>query len=87
MSRTTGPILFIGAVTVANRTIVNDKPIDWRVPIATGIAAGMFALAEKAFPDVAVGLAWVAVVTVMFSRVDPSVPAPAESFVKWWNEP
>lgn len=85
--RSTGPILAIGAITLANQSIVNAKPIDWRVPIATGIAAGMFTLAEKAMGDVAVGLAWLALVGVIFGRIDKTIPSPAEGFAKWWNSP
>lgn len=85
--RTTGPILAIGAITVANQSIVNDQPMDWRIPVATGIAAGMFALAEKAFGELAVGLSWLALVTILFARLRPNVPAPMESFARWWNTP
>jgi hypothetical protein len=39
MSRTIGPVLATGALTIANQTVFNGKPMDWRVPIATGLAA------------------------------------------------
>lgn len=71
---------------MANQTIVNGKPIDWRVPIATGLAAGMFALAEQGWAEGAVALSWVALVSLLFVRTRPDVPAPTESFVKWWNQ-
>lgn len=83
--RSTGPILAVGAITVVNQSIVNGQPIDWRVPIATGIAAGLFGLAEKAAGDFVVGLSWIALVAVLFARLTPGVPSPAESFVRWWN--
>jgi len=86
MAKSTGPIIAVGAITVANRTIFNGKPMDWRVPIATAIAVGLFALAEKATGEVAVGIAWLAVVGVTLGRVDPSVPSPAESALKWFNQ-
>jgi hypothetical protein len=85
MSRSIGPILATGAITVANASIVNGRPIDLRVVAATGLAAGAFALAERGWEDGAVALAWVALVTVLFTRLQPGVPSPAESFVKWWN--
>jgi hypothetical protein len=84
MAQSTGPILAIGAITVGNNVIANNKPMDWRVPIATGIAAAMFALAEKGWKDGAVMLAYVGLVTVLFVRIDPSVPAPVESFNKFF---
>lgn len=66
--------------------IVNSQPLDWRVPIATGIAAAMFGLAEKAFEEPVVMLAYVSLVTVLFVRLQPGVPAPVESFLTWWNK-
>lgn len=83
--RSTGPILAVGAVTIANQSIFHDEPLDMRVPIATGIAAGIFALIEKAAPEIAVSLAWVALVSVLFVRLKPNVPSPTESFVTWWE--
>lgn len=85
MAKTTGPILAVGAITLANETIVQNKPINWRVPVATGISAALFALLEKGNEKFAVGLAYLVLVTVLFVRIDPKTPAPAESFLKWWN--
>lgn len=86
MARTTGPVVAIGAITVANRVIFNNKPMDWRVPIATAIAAGLFALGEKVSPAGALGLAWLALAAVVLTRVDPSVPSPAESASAWFDK-
>jgi hypothetical protein len=85
MAQSTGPILAVGGVTMLNQTILNGKPIDWRVPIATGFLAGGFALFERANSTLAVGLAWVSLVTVLLARVDPKVPSPTESLLKYWN--
>lgn len=81
--RTTGPILATGAITLGNQVLVGGKPIDWRIPVGTGIAAALLALAEHGWPDGAVAISWLALVSVLFVRVDPAVPAPTESFVKW----
>jgi hypothetical protein len=86
VSASTGPILAVGGITLANRVLFNDEPMDWRIPIATGIAAGGFALLEKAWPGGAVALAWTALVAVLFTRLDPRVPAPAETLSKWFNK-
>ncbi len=86
MSRTTGPILAVGGITLANAVVVNGKPIDWRIPIATGVAAGMFSLAEQGWEKGAVALSYLALVTVLFVRLQPDVPSPVESFATWWNQ-
>lgn len=86
MAESTAPILAIGAITFTNRVILNGRPVDLRVPVATGFAAMGFALLEKANQKLTVGLAWVALVTVLFARTDPKIPAPVESMLKYWNE-
>lgn len=85
MAASTAPVLAVGGITVLNRTVFNGKEMDWRIPIATGIAAGMFALAEKAVGRGAVYVAYLALAAVVLGRVDPSVPSPAESALKWFN--
>ena len=85
MSDTTVPILLVGGITMANRSVFNSEPWDWRIPIATGISVGLFAGLEKAFPKFAVPLAWLAVMGVTLGRVDPKVPAPAESALTWFE--
>jgi hypothetical protein len=86
MAASTGPVLAIGALTVANRVIFNGKPMDWKVPIGTTIAALLFAGAERAVGQTAVRLAYLALITTVFVRVDPTVPSPAESALRWFNE-
>lgn len=86
MAQTTGPILAVGGLTLANRVVFNDQPMDWKVPIGTAIAAVLFSGAERVAPRAAVALAYLALVSVVFVRVDPAVPSPAESALKWFNE-
>lgn len=86
MAKSTGPILAVGAIALGNEVIVAGKEMNWRIPAATGIAAGIFAFAEKGWKDGAVALAYLALVTVLFVRTDPKTPAPVESFNKWFNE-
>lgn len=85
MSRSTGPIVATGLVTLINEAVFHAQPVDWRVPVATGLAAIGFELAERVWPTGAVLLAWTAFITVMFTRVNPAVPGPAESALSWWN--
>lgn len=86
MGRSTGPILAVGAISLGNAVILNGKEFDLRVPVATGIAAGILALAERGWEKGAVALSWLALVTVLFVRVDPATPAPVESFLTWWEQ-
>lgn len=86
MSRTTGPVLATGAITVVNQTVFHDEEMDWRVPVATGLAAIGFSLAEKVWPKGAVILAWTGFMTVLLTRTQPSVPSPVESALTWWNK-
>ncbi|WP_371591267.1 hypothetical protein [Streptomyces sp. NBC_00470] len=86
MSRTTGPVIALGAVTVANNTIFNGKPMDWRIPIATGLLAIGANLGEKAFPQGAQILAWTALLATLVTRLDPGTPSPVESAITWWKE-
>lgn len=85
MAETTAPILAIGGITMINRSVFNDEPWDWRIPIATGISVGLFAALEKPFPKFAIALAWLAVMGSTLGRVDPAVPSPAESALTWFE--
>lgn len=86
MSRTIGPILATGTATIVNRTVFNGQPMDWRIPIATGLAAVGFSLFEKVAPELAVVLAWTTFLSVMLTRLDPTVPSPTESALAWWKK-
>jgi Na+-translocating ferredoxin:NAD+ oxidoreductase RnfD subunit len=86
MSATTGPVLATGAITMFNETILNGKGIDWRVPLATGLAAMGFSLFERAAPKLADVLAWTMLITVLFSRTDPTTPSPTENLLAWWDK-
>lgn len=86
MAESTGPILAVGAITLANRVVFNDEPMDWKLPIGTAIAAVLFSGAERAVGKTAVYLSYLALITVVFVRVDPKVPSPAESALAWFEE-
>lgn len=86
MSESTGPILAVGGITIANKTLLNGQPMDWKIVIATGLTAGMFALGDKAWPELSKGLAYLALISVLFVRLDKNTPAPVESLAKWMRE-
>lgn len=86
MAKSTGVVLAIGGVTMFNQVILNKQEIDWRVPVATGFAAMAFSLLEKVNQTLTVGVAWVALLTVLLARIDPKQPAPVETLLKVWNQ-
>jgi len=86
MSKTTGVVLATGAVTVVNGTVFHDEPMDWRIPIATGLAAIGFSLFERVWPKGSIILAWTAFATVLLTRTKSDVPGPVESALDWWEK-
>lgn len=87
MAASTGPVLALGLITVANESVFHDRPFSWKVPIATGLLAGALALLEKASAPLATGLAWVALAAVLLTRVDPAVPSPTETLASYLGVP
>ena len=74
MARSTGPILVAGATTWANQTLLGKAPESVldntvRIGVATGLLAGALFGIEKISPELATGLAWLALVTVLLVRV------------------
>lgn len=65
MAASTGPIVAAGAITYANAVLGNGKSWDSQlvIPVGTAIAAAMLALFERASAPLAVGIAWIALVT------------------------
>lgn len=91
MSRSTGPILATGAITLVNSTVLtSDNQPDWnqaaKVIVATGLAAGGMSLLERATPDLAVALSWAMLVAMMLTRLEPHTPSPTERIFAWWDQ-
>lgn len=84
MSKSTGVILAMGGITVVNQTVFHDEPMNWRIPVATGLAAVGFSVAERAWPQGTMILAWTALLTVCLTRIN-NVPSPVESALDWWD--
>lgn len=91
MAQSTAPILLTGGTTMLAEYLVN-KGVQWRIALATGIGAGIFALLEKASGEIAVGLAWVVFVGAMVtpnktitSATGGKQTAPIEVFLAKWN--
>lgn len=82
MANSTGPILAVGGIEFANDWL-NGQGLQFKVLIATGIAAGGLALIEHipGFEPVATGIAWIALITLMFTRLGGK-PSPADTIKK-----
>lgn len=85
MSASTGPVVAAGAITLFNQTIVNGQGLNMRIPVGTAIAAGGLFLVEKISEELAVGMAWLILVGVLFVRMKPNEPSPIENFNNWYN--
>jgi len=73
MAGSTGPMLLAGGATFVNGWIFNGEGPDFRVLLGTAIAAGGLALFSQlgaAEADLAAGIAWIAVVTVIVAPVN-----------------
>lgn len=89
MARSTGPILAAGAITLFTDVVIENQPVTerFRVVVATAIAAGGLALLEQLVSEeLAVGLAWIGLVTLLLVRTDPKVPSPIEAFNNWYYD-
>lgn len=81
-TKSAGPLLAAGALTWANQTILAPKSKDIfetsaRIGVATGVLVGGFFVLEKAIPELAIGLAWVGLVTTLLVRFQ-NTPTPLE---------
>jgi hypothetical protein len=66
MSKSTGIIVAVGAMSYGNEVIFNGQSPTEAIPVivATAIAGGMLALLEHVNQEFAVGIAWIALVTM-----------------------
>ena len=80
MARSTGPVLAVGGISFGNQWIFNHN-VDFRIVAGTAIAAAALAGLEHAAPELAVGIAYIALITIIFTRVDGK-PSPAENLLQ-----
>jgi hypothetical protein len=85
MAASTGPVLAMGAITMINENVLHNQPVNWKIPVATGVLAGVMALLEHVSEPLATGLVWIGIAAVLLTRVNPKVPSPTESFATWWS--
>ena len=87
MAASTGPVIATGAIALFNTVVLKPGPPEHipEIMLATAIVGGGLALFERVNEQLAVGIAWIALVTVMVTRLDPNTPSPIENFAKWYN--
>lgn len=89
MATSTGVILVVGGISFANEAVF--APIasggsirsdwNWRIVPATLVAAALLAGLEKVSEKLAVGIAYISLITVLFARLG-NAPAPVENVAK-----
>jgi hypothetical protein len=92
MASSTGPIVALGVITWANGAILQPDALpegdvfkfSVRVGVGTGIAAGGLSLVGHASPELARGIAFVALVTALFTRFNGRA-SPVENLLTWWK--
>jgi len=89
-----GPVTAGVGLVVANEILVLDQPVivggRWnpkvvRTAVAGILAGGGLSLMALALPRTAQLLSWTMLVGVIFVRVDPRTPSPAESILAWYD--
>jgi hypothetical protein len=86
MGASTGLILTAGMITFGNEWLQGGGP-NWKVGIATLGAAVVFAGLEKLDEPAAVGLAAIAVLTVLIGGINPRFKSPAQEVLSLLNAP
>ena len=83
MAASTGIILAAGGITTLNEFLHHQ--FNWKVPIATLGAAVVFAGLEKLSQPAAVGIASIALITVLIGGVTPGIPSPLSQILSFLN--
>lgn len=81
MAQSTGIILAAGGISFGNKWLLEHKSPDMKILLATGVAALMLAGAEHVNKELAVGIAWIALVTTILAPVG-STNSPAVNLLK-----
>jgi hypothetical protein len=81
MSQSTGIVLAAGAISFGNEWLLNHKAPDFKILLATGVAALMLSGAEHINKEIAVGIAWIALITVILAPVG-STNSPVTNLLK-----
>ena len=81
MAASTGIILTAGGISFGNKWLLEHKSPDMKILLATGVAALMLAGAEHISKELAVGIAWIALITTILAPVG-STNSPVTNMLK-----
>jgi hypothetical protein len=73
MAKSTGVMLFVGTVSFGNEWLQTGKP-NFRIPVATLLSALVLDGIEKVSVPAAVGLAYIAMITVLLTPLNGKSP-------------
>lgn len=73
MAASTGIMLVVGTVSFGNEWLQTGKP-NWRIPVATLLSALVLDAIEKVSPTAAIGLASIALITVILTPLNGKSP-------------
>lgn len=73
MAQSTGIMLAVGTISFGNEWLQTGKP-NFRIPVATLFAALFLDGIEHAYPKAAVGLAGIALITVLITPLNGKSP-------------
>lgn len=85
MSASTTPIVIAGSLTALS-DYMQGHGVQFRVLLATGIAATIFSIAEPIDPSLIVGVAWLAMVGSLVVTRPNGAPSPVEVFLAKWEK-
>lgn len=89
MAKSTGIIIVVGLITATNEAVFAPiasggdirSDFNWRIVPATLIAAAALGGLERISEQLAVGIAYISLITVLFARLGRA-PAPVENVAK-----
>jgi hypothetical protein len=85
VSASTTPIVIAGGMTMLS-DYMQGKGVQYRVALATGIAATIFSVVEPADPGLIVATAWLALVASLVVTRPNGAPSPVEVFLAKWEK-
>jgi hypothetical protein len=81
MAHSTGVILAVGGISFGNEWLLNKQPPNFKILLATGVAALMLGGLEHLSEPLATGIAWIALITVTLTDAGSKGNSPAQNLL------